>query len=49
MKKKLLAALLAALLLLSGCQYSVVEDADEQLLLRGNAAAAGDGLPHSHA
>ena len=42
MKKKLLAALLAALLLLSGCQYSVVEDADEQQLLRGNAAIAED-------
>ena len=45
MKKKLLAALLAALLLLSGCQYSVVEDADEQQLLRGNAAAAETATP----
>ena len=45
MKKKLLAALLAALLLLSGCQYSVVEDADEQHLLRGNAASAETALP----
>ena len=45
MKKKLLAALLAALLLLSGCQYSVVEDADEQQLLRGNAAIAETATP----
>ena len=40
MKRKLLAALLAALLLLSGCQYSVVEDADEQQLSLGQGAAA---------
>lgn len=40
MKRKLLAALLAALLLLSGCQYSVVEDADEQQLSLGQSAAA---------
>ena len=45
MKKKLLAALLAALLLLSGCQYSVVEDADEQQLSLGQAAAAEAVLP----
>ena len=45
MKRKLLAALLAALLLLSGCQYSVVEDADEQQLSLGQAAAAEAVLP----
>ena len=47
MKKKLLAALLAALLLLSGCQYSVVEDADEQQILRGNAAIAETAGPRA--
>ena len=40
MKHKLLAALLAALMLLSGCQYSVVEDADEQQLSLGESAQA---------
>ena len=45
MKRKLLAALLAALLLLSGCQYSVVEDADEQQLSLGQTAAAETALP----
>ncbi len=40
MKKQLLAALLAALLLLAGCQYSVVEDADEQRLSLGGVAQA---------
>lgn len=42
MKRKLLAALLAALLLLSGCQYSVIEDADEQQLSLSQVAIAED-------
>ena len=40
MKKQLLAALLILLLLLAGCQYSVVEDADEQQLTLGQSALA---------
>ncbi len=45
MKRKLLAALVAALLLLTGCQYTVIEDADEQQLGLHSSAAAEETAP----